>query len=196
MTKDQTANVKGVQRAVERYGEPVKRSYTLPISEAGVAYWRRVLTRRQSEVVFLIRRSNGFYVTHTKAFYPEGVYRLPSGGIKPGEDILTALWREATEETNLTLHIEDFMAIIHYRFVRGQEKLPFTSYLFRLQERGSHVLRSTDPEEEITGFKKSTLSEVGALAGELESLSGEWRDWGRFRAVAHRVVAELLTQEE
>lgn len=184
---------KGVQRAIERYGEPVERSYTLSFSEDGVAYWERVLSRRHAEVVFLIRRINGLYVTHTKASYPSGVYRLPSGGIEPGEDLLNALWREVTEETNLSLHIEDFLAIIRYRFIHEEKRLPFTSYLFSLQEDEARTLCNTDPDEEITGFKENTLAEVGALAEELESLAGKWRDWGRFRAMVHRLVAEILS---
>ncbi len=196
MTSRHAVDTGGVQRAIERYGEPAKRCYALPITEDSVAYWERVLSRRRGEVVFLIRRTDGLYVTHTKAFYPPGVYRLPSGGIEPGEDLLSALWREVTEETNLSLCIEGFLAIIHYHFTHGKKCLPFTSYLFSLQEREARTLRATDPDEEITAFRENTLAEIGALAGELVSLSGQWRDWGRFRAVAHRVVVELLTGKE
>ena len=193
MINEHSVDTKGVRRAIERHGEPITRSYRLPIEENSVAYWQRVLAKRHSEVIFLIRRTNGLYVTHTKASYPSGVYRLPSGGIKPGEDLLTALWREATEETNLALHIERFLIIIHYRFEYGENRFPFTSYLFSLQERDGRMLRSNDPSEEITGFKENTLAEIGDLAKELESLPAEWRDWGRFRAVAHRLVVQLLT---
>lgn len=189
-------DTKGLQRTIKRYGEPVRRCCTLPITEESVSYWERVLSRRHAEVVFLIRRTTGLYITHTKASYPSGVYRLPSGGIEPGEDLLCALWREVTEETNLSLRIEDFLAIIHYRFIYGEKRLPFTSYLFNLQEDDARTLRATDPEEEITGFKENTLTEIGALAEELESLCGKWRDWGRFRAVVHRVVEELLSEKE
>ena len=56
----------------------------------------------------MIRRRNGLYLVHTKAFYPQGVYRLLTGGIKPGEPLLEALAREAQEETSLTLRIERF----------------------------------------------------------------------------------------
>jgi 8-oxo-dGTP pyrophosphatase MutT (NUDIX family) len=192
MTNKCAVDTSGVQRAINRYGEPVIRSYTLPIAEGSVSYWERVLAKRLSEVIFMVRRTNGLYITHTKASYPDGIYRLPSGGIKPGEDLLTALWRESTEETNLALSVTDFVAIIRYRFIYGERHFPFTSYLFLLQERDGRVLRSNDPGEEITGFKENTLAEVGALARELESLSDEWRDWGRFRAVAHRVAEELL----
>ncbi|MFP3896114.1 MAG: NUDIX domain-containing protein [Anaerolineales bacterium] len=189
-------DTRGVQRAIERYGEPAKRCYTLPMTEESLAYWERVLSRRRAEVVFLIQRTNDLYITHTKASYPKGIYRLPSGGIEPGEDLLSALWREVTEETNLSLQIEDFLAIIHYRFIHGEQSLSFTSYVFSLREDEACTLCATDPEEEITGFRENTLAEVGALAEELASLSGEWRDWGRFRAVAHRVVEELLIEEE
>src|SRR5207245_11794765 len=56
---------------------------------------------RAHEVRMVFRRPGGDVLTFRKAFYAPGVYRLPTGGMLPGEGILVALTRAATEETGL-----------------------------------------------------------------------------------------------
>ncbi len=161
------------------------------MDQESFAYWQRVRSRREAEVVPVIRRRNGLYLVHTKAFYPQGVYRLLTGGIKPGEPLLEALDREAQEETSLTLRIARFFGILRYRFAWQGQSLGFTSYLFEMVEEGGE-LRVSDPDEAISGFRELTLAQVAALADELEALPPDWIDWGRFRAIAHRFTGEAL----
>ena len=184
----------GLRQAIERYGSPVERSVTLQVNLEAFFIRRAGPRERPAEVVVLLRRRNGRYLVHTKAFYPKGVYRLLSGGIDCGEDLITAVRREAYEETGLEVTIERFLGILHYRFVSGGRSVPFTSYVFIVADKDG-VLRSTDPEEAITDYREVTLSEIAALADQLESLEPDWADWGRFRAVAHRLVVEVLAED-
>lgn len=55
----------------------------------------------RSEVVLVLPRPGGKVITTAKRFYPEGVFRIPSGGIHPGETPEQAFVREAMEETGL-----------------------------------------------------------------------------------------------
>lgn len=185
----QHPSVPGLDKAIARYGQPVERSFTLQVSERTLRDW--ATRRQQGEVVILLRRPNGRYLVHTKGFYPPGTYRLISGRLKPGEELLSALEREIREETGLAVRVERFLAIVRYRFQCHEQSLPFTSYLFAVAEIGGS-LGLNDPSEPITGFREVTLPELGALADQLEALPGEWSDWGRFRAIAHRVVLEVL----
>jgi ADP-ribose pyrophosphatase YjhB (NUDIX family) len=186
--------VPGLTEAIERYGTPAIRTYHYDVSQDTWHYWQTVRRRRAAEVVVLLRRRNGRYLVHTKRFYPEGTYRLPSGGIKPGEDLVEALRREMAEETSLAVCVEAFLAIVAHRFHRRGEEITFTSYLFLLRE-VSGTLHTADEGEEITGFRELPLAEVVALADELEALSPDWHDWGRFRASVHRVVGEVMDEE-
>lgn len=181
----------GVARAIERYGTPVIREVHYDVSQDFWRYWQMARCRRAAEVVLLLRRRNGRYLVHTKGFYPRGTYRLPSGGIKPGEDLVEAVRREAAEETSLETSVEAFLAIVRHHVARRDEQVDFTSYLFLLQERGG-ILHAADEGEEITGFRELPLAGVVALAGELEALPPDWEDWGRFRASVHRVVGEVM----
>ena len=143
----------------------------------------------------LLRRRNGLYLVHTKEFYPRGVYRMLSGRVEPGEDLIAAVKREAREETGLEVRIERFLGILHHQFLWQGQSLLFVSYLFLVVEEDG-VLSCNDPREAISGFQELGLREVAGLAESLESLPPDWADWGRFRATAHRLVGELAPDDK
>jgi 8-oxo-dGTP pyrophosphatase MutT (NUDIX family) len=60
---------------------------------------------RRAEVCYLMHRGRPQegLLLHTKTIYPTGAYRLPTGGIQPGEAALATLAREIAEETGLEL---------------------------------------------------------------------------------------------
>jgi ADP-ribose pyrophosphatase YjhB (NUDIX family) len=141
---------------------------------------------RKSEVAMAIRRPSGGILLQTKAFYPAGLFRLPTGGIKEGEDVEHALLREVHEESNLDVEIERLVAVIDHSALAG--KTPFRSYMFLLRETGG-TLKVNDPEEQISGWDERDLAGLERAARELRDLSGTWRRWGQFRAVALEVLA-------
>ena len=191
----QKSGVQGVAKAAERYGEPVMWERTYPVSAETFMERQTLEDRRTAEVVLLVRRRNGRYLLHTKAFYPPGTYRLLSGGVTPGEDLVEAALREGHEETGLRLCVERFVGVLRQRFVHGQDVAPFTSYLFLLSEDGGD-LGNTDTEEQITGFCEVPAEDLPAVAEALGDLPPEWAEWGRFRAEAHRLAAHVLLGDE
>jgi ADP-ribose pyrophosphatase YjhB (NUDIX family) len=54
---------------------------------------------------------------HTKAFYPEGIYRLMTGGLELNEVPPQALLREVEEETGFKTKIDRCLAAITYTFM-------------------------------------------------------------------------------
>ncbi len=154
---------------------------------------------RVGEVCMVIRRPNGKIIVNTKTFYPPGAYRLLTGGVGPNERIADALARETVEETGLDTRLMRFLAAIDYHDERDASSAPiFHTVAFLLEEIGG-TLGSLDPAEEILDFREIEMDELPRLAAQLESLDapserigGNWGDWGRFRAVVHRVVAETL----
>lgn len=155
-------------------------------------YWFLARRKREAEVVLLLRRRNGRFLVHTKGFYPDGTWRLMTGGVHPGENPDAAAMREVGEETGLAVQMAPCLARIEYTFLYRDETLAFTSYLYLLDELGGS-LAARDSGEAITGYREVNLSELEELADALEALRGsDWADWGRFRAAAHRVAVELL----
>ena len=171
---------------------------------------------RYGEVCMVVRRPNGRLITAQKTFYPAGAFRLLTGGIDHGEPIAVALLREVAEETGLDVAVRRFLAVIEYQ-VRGEcepggaSQIPnpppptpnphsFATFAFLLDEIGG-TLQAHDPGEQIEAFRELAVSDLPALAETLEQvpdtrdqeIDGSWRDWGRFRAVAHRVIYAALT---
>ena len=95
-----------------QYGAPLRQCCALDMSRANDAWWSTGKARRRDgEVALFIRRRNGNLILHTKDFYPDGVLRVPTGGIKPGEAVIAAVQRETLEETGLEVAVERFLAL-------------------------------------------------------------------------------------
>jgi ADP-ribose pyrophosphatase YjhB (NUDIX family) len=172
------------------YGKPVRRRQNLDISQPTFDAWSQRRNRREEVVLFLLRGS-GKLLLHTKGFYPPGAFRALSGGIKPGEPLLGAVHRESREETGLAVKIDRFLAIVDFSFECAQLALSFQSYLFLLHESGGEF-GAQDLNEGITAYREISLEQLPLIAQHLESLPGDWRDWGAFRSLPHRVAAEIL----
>jgi NAD+ diphosphatase len=190
--------LKGIDREAEitqlgvQYGVPLRERCVLDVSQASHAWWSTdKVRRRDGEVVLFIQRRNGNLLLHTKDFYPAGVMRVPSGGIKPGEAVTTAAHREALEETGLQVAIERFLTLVEFEFHWQRQVTRYPSYGFLLHEVEGD-LRCLDPDERIAAFREVPFSELPAIARALDSVPATWQDWGQFRAIPHRLVAELM----
>ena len=156
---------------------------------------------RFAEVCMVIRRRNGKIPLLIKTFYPRGAYRLPTGGIHHDERILDALRRETDEETALEVDVRRFLACISYRDISLPDGSPlFHTFAFLLNEVGG-TFKTRDQEEQIEDWievEPSALSDVADRLDRIASaaskdIGGDWSDWGHFRAIVHRVVAEKLS---
>ena len=185
-----------VTKLARRYGEPRRLDATIHDSFDDPI--RR--KDRFGEVLMAVRRPNGKLLLAIKTFYPRGAYRLPTGGIHHGESIHDALVRETKEETGLDTAVRRFLTAIAYRGRSSPAAPPlFHTFAFLLDELGG-TLGAIDTEEQIEDWREVMPSQLRAQAGVLESLTsegtksigGSWADWGRFRAIAHRAVADVL----
>lgn len=183
----------------EAYGPADRWRETVVMGEEAFADWWYAIgddRNRRGEVVLAIRRPDGHVLLHTKAQYPPGTYRLPTGGVKPSEPVLAAALREAYEETGLAVVVERFVGVIEYvlRHAEDGREVPFVSYV--LVVRASHAEPVVqDPDEAITDFRFVPPTDLPAIARDLRALPGTWGDWGRFRAPSHERVAAVVEDE-
>jgi ADP-ribose pyrophosphatase YjhB (NUDIX family) len=180
----------------QRYGEP--RAIDALIHDGFDDPIRR--RDRYGEVLMAVRRPNSKLLVAIKTFYPRGAYRLPTGGIHHGERILDAAIRETHEETGLETEVRRFLATISYRGRSTPTEPPlFHTFAFLLDELGG-TLGAIDTSERIEDWREMSVAELRDQAVVLEHIAtegtagigGSWADWGRFRAVAHRAVADAL----
>lgn len=187
-----------IQELAGRFGRPLHRAVEV---DARALFDPISMTDRFGEVCMVIRRPNGRLLTAIKTFYPRGAYRLLTGGIQHGEQILPALLRETAEETGLDVEITRFLAHVDYHHQAAPGNAPaFSTFAFLLDETGG-TLDCADPDEQLEAFREIAIAELPALADYLDDLpdvdapeiNGRWHTWGRFRAVIHRAVHDALT---
>ena len=185
-----------LEQLASRYGQPLIRTADLRTSKLFDPLSK---SDRYGEVCMVVRRPNGRLLTMKKHSYPPGAYRLPTGGINHGERVFDALLRETYEETGLEVSVNRFLAVTAYHLSNSGGSPIFHTFAFLLDE-VSGTLGTIDEDERVEAFSEIEPRELPLMADYLEQLrtsyseeiAGTWGDWGRFRAVIHRLVWEAL----
>lgn len=147
---------------------------------------------RRGEVVFCVRRPNGKIIVVTCNEYPDGVFRIPTGGIGHEEDIIQAVYRETEEELGLKVDIESFAGVLKIKFENSGETVMFYSYLFILREKGGKLLADAI-DDEISEIKELDVDGLRQVGEALLNIKGKWSDWGRFRYETTMAIYRYLT---
>lgn len=113
--------------------------------------------------------------------------------------MLDALRRETLEETGLQTDVRRLLAVVTYGPGGGDAPPLFHTVAFLLDE-VSGTLGALDEHEQVEAFRAIEPAELMTIADQLDhldlgyadELNSGWHDWGRFRAVIHRVVWTAL----
>lgn len=198
-----------MQTLEAHWGPQPRRAYTLDVADPFLTADGQMLVKdgRRGEICYIMHRGNPAegLLFHTKTVYPSGAYRLPTGGIHTGEFVMATLAREIEEETGLIVgpgpdqvQVQRMLGVVAYEMNHRQldRSFPFATYHFLVQMPPDGVLNPQDPEENIAGWQWRTPQGLYTTAQELEQVGQRlpaWRDWGRYRALSHRFVADMLT---
>ena len=161
---------------------------------------------RRAEVCYVAyeRNPESGLLLHVKSIYPSMAYRLPTGGIAPGEAVWDTLVREIPEETGLEMgdgpdnvRVDRMLGVLSYEFAhtRLERSFPFATYIFLVKFPDGAVISPRDVTERIADWRWNTPQELNGVAETLAGLvvhAPNWADWGRFRSISHRLVAEAL----
>jgi 8-oxo-dGTP pyrophosphatase MutT (NUDIX family) len=149
----------------KKYGTPRELTMSFPMGPAEFEMLKDSMRDgRNSDVTLFIFKGSQVAVI-AKPWYPEGLYRAPSGGIKPGEDMEHSAKREAYEETGLTVELVKYVLRIGVVFKYGQDEVEWTSHVFTAKYL-SGDLRPVDTRE-IKEVKLMSLKELSSLKGKL-----------------------------
>lgn len=155
---------------------------------------QNVETDRRGEVVFCVIRPSGKAIVITCSEYPQGIFRIPTGGIGHSEDIVEAVYRETKEELGLNAEITDFAGVLKIRFDYSGESVMFYSYMFILKETGGRLLLDAS-DDEISEVGEVDIEGLKEVVEKLKNIKGDWNDWGRFRYETSNAVLEYLKKD-
>ena len=145
---------------------------------------------RRHDVTFAIRDRRGAVAVIRKPSFPSGAWRIPSGGVKPGEGFDAGVAREALEETGLAIDVAGYPLVARARFIdpAGGE-LRWTTHVVAARPLAGTVLEPRD-RVEIDDARWMTFDELtGPVAAVLRAGPG---GLFRYRADLHDRIAGLL----
>jgi ADP-ribose pyrophosphatase YjhB (NUDIX family) len=175
------------------WGEPRREHVFLVVEPEFWFPWEEKWHTRRGEVMFLLPRPGGLLL-HRKGHYPPEAWRLLTGGIERGESARLAIEREPVEEVGLELPVRRYAALLTYTIECQGQSFPWATHIFLMPFTDAPLRPSHDDEIEET--RVVPLDHLEDVAVQLENLASPWHDWGRFRAVAHRVVRASISADE
>ena len=122
---------------------------------------------RFHDVTLLIEGADGRFALMSKHSYPPGIFRSPSGGVNPGEDIATGALREAMEETGLEVELKKLIGHITLDITHQKDLITWDSYIFYATTQNIH-LRPIDLKE-VRDTIWATPSQVHQMIDKLKA---------------------------
>ncbi|HEC57380.1 MAG TPA: NUDIX hydrolase [Candidatus Syntrophoarchaeum butanivorans] len=182
-----------ILREVERkYGVPkvIKLKFEMDKDEFNLMR-ESMHHNRAHDVTFIIEKGDKIAVIR-KPMHPPGVYRIPSGGVEPGEEIEAGIIREAYEETGLRIEIVRYLLRVEACFTSNDDHQRWISHVFQTR----WVSGELDPKDrrEIEDARWVTLDE---LCGEIRERMLESSSGGLHYRVAltDAAIKELLSPD-
>jgi 8-oxo-dGTP pyrophosphatase MutT (NUDIX family) len=136
--------------------------------------------------MFIFRGSQ--LIVIAKHHYPEGLYRPPSGAIKPGETLMQGALREAYEETGCQIKLTRYLLQVNAIFTDGRRHLPWKSHVFAAK----HI--SGDPKPiDTREIREVSLATLDDFRKYKEIIRQKTSSGGlNYRARLHDEVLKLL----
>lgn len=146
---------------------------------------------RCHDITLYVYHDNRLAVTR-KPMYPEGAYRPPSGGLKPGEGLEESAAREGWEELGIRVRLDLYLLRVHVDFVCGADRIKWTTHVFQacMEDSSRPDLQPRDQteiveavwagEKEFFGPMRRGLLSVGStgLLYRVHLHDAVWRFWG------------------
>lgn len=119
---------------------------------------------RDSDITLVIFKDKKVIVI-AKPWYPQGLYRLPSGGWKPDESFEDCAKREGYEETGIRFQLQKYILRSKVTFAYENKEVLWTSHVFTAKYL-SGELKPIDTRE-IREVNLLTLNELSSLKQKL-----------------------------
>ncbi len=163
-----------IAEAAEQFGEPERVEFRINATPAELDRIKSSQRNGRNHDVTLYIHKDDRIVVIAKPMYPPGLYRAPSGGLKPGERIIDGIDREVAEETGCRIKVEKFLLRTDVSFVcdrvasGGSESIYWRSFVFEARY-VSGDFRFTDTDE-ISEVRLARLDEFEEFSRIMRSM--------------------------
>jgi ADP-ribose pyrophosphatase YjhB (NUDIX family) len=173
----------------KRYGEPRPLRWEGELSAEEFALAGGSPERRH-DVTFFVFDPHDRLALIQKPSYPQGVWRPPGGGVRPGERFETGVQREAREELGVHIELERFLVSTEATFLCAGSVIDWRTHVFSART-DEQELRPIDTHE-ISAARWGTAAE---LAGPIRvRLLETGRALWRYRVALHDAALDQLEQ--
>ena len=176
-----------IQMVADQYGYPPLINMVAPVDQEEFDFIRSTqYFGRCHDVTMYIFKGNQVIV-NAKHHYPSGLFRAPSGGLKPGETFEEGTLREAYEETGAEIELDKYILQINVNFICGLKYIPWRTHIMTAHYK-SGELKPIDTRE-IREVKVADFSEFDEFKKIIQYLNSGGL---KYRARLHDEVAKLL----
>jgi 8-oxo-dGTP pyrophosphatase MutT (NUDIX family) len=175
-------------RAREQYGEPALLDWDGEVSDPELAMILYSPARRHDVTLFVFNGERLALIR--KPHFPEGLWRTPGGGIKPGEEFVAGVVREAREELGVEVELDRYLVRSQAVFRFADLAVPWQTHVFSASTTGEH-LAPLDTHE-IAEARWGTAAEL--LGPIRENLLETGRALWRYRVALHDAAVAALVE--
>ena len=163
----------------EQFGQPAVFEWDGEVSDPELALIVFSPARRHDVTLFVFNGERLALIR--KPHFPPGIWRTPGGGIKPGEEFVAGVVREAREELGVDIALERYLVLARAVFRFGNEAVPWQTHVFSAST-SAETLSPLDTDE-IAEARWGTSAEL--LGPIRENLLATGRALWRYRVALH-----------
>jgi 8-oxo-dGTP pyrophosphatase MutT (NUDIX family) len=169
------------------YGTPATAQYTVDVTTREFDRIHASQKDDRNHDVTLYINKDDRVVVIAKPFYPPGLYRAPSGGLKPGENFLDGIAREVSEEAGISIDLRQFVLKTSVSFVCENKSIEWRSFVFTADyAEGDFSYTDHDEISEVRLAAWSEFEKFGRIMRQSD-IGGL-----HYRAMLHETIASLL----
>ena len=174
----------------EQFGEPALLDWDAEVSDAELAMIVYSPSRRHDVTLFVFNGERLALIR--KPHFPEGLWRTPGGGIKPGEEFVAGVVREAREELGVAVELDRYLVRVQAVFRFAGVAVPWQTHVFSASTTDEH-LAPLDTDEIAEARWGTTAELVGPIR---ENLLATGRALWRYRVALHDAAIGALSARD
>lgn len=176
-----------LQKVADRYGYPPTIKMEAPVSEEEYEFIRSTQAYGRCHDITLYIFKGNQIIVNAKHNYPDGLYRAPSGGLRPGEDFLEGVYREAYEETGAKIELQKYILQVNASFSCNRKSIPWKTHVFTARYKSGKI-----QPVDIREIRETRLADLSEFEEYKRIIAGLESGGLAYRARLHDEVLRFL----